>query len=144
MTTSLPIRTVPDVGDIVHLRPDHKDIRYYSDFKGEPTTYRVTSWMKAWVRPERPAPDPDSVEAVVAAMLQDILDDGNREFDCGKGPTRLQWCTQEEAEYVSVTGVCGHIWPVEDVVVVGKVAWSDKMIGEAREQAQRRVGEVLF
>jgi hypothetical protein len=95
--------------------------------------------MRAWKRPQ---PDPE--KGLFRNILQDILDEACREFDHGKGPTRLQWCHRYEAEYVTGSGVSGCCYLVEDVVCVGTVNWPKAHIDSERLSSYRNIGEVLF
>src|SRR5271157_4895617 len=106
---------VPDVGDLV-------------EYKGE--RYRVNSWMRERLkRPKTDLTDPTSLSGI----YEDILYESQQEVH-GK---KLRWCYQEEATYLSLSGVGGAVAPVDEVKVIGRVNWSPEHIEEARQQALR-------
>lgn len=64
--------------------------------------------------------------------------------DVGPDNCKLVFCLRDEAEYVSGSGVCGIIRRIEDVVVIGRVSWSEALIDEARRHAVRLVGKPIW
>ncbi|MBS3648761.1 hypothetical protein KEU06_08980 [Pseudaminobacter sp. 19-2017] len=136
MGTAL-VRFVPRIGDIIQLREDHPRAVEDAKWRQRPYTWRVTGYMKAHVR------KPSKLTGF-EAIIADILEESCREFDTGKGKTRLAWCDETQAEYVCGSGVAGCCYPIEDVVVVGRVKWKQSMIDEAAIRSRRNWGEVLF
>lgn len=120
----------PDVGTIVEYGQN--------SFRTEPARYRVSSWMRA-----APAPnlDPDD-------FIGQILFESCREFDTksDQGRRRMQFCLREEATHVSLTGICGAIAPIDQCKVVGMVEWTEALLAEERDHANRlgATHEMLF
>jgi hypothetical protein len=112
---------VPDVGDIVEYGGD---------------TYVVQSWLR---ERRRPKINPDEG---VAGFLDDIFYQAQQEI---KGK-KLEWCYQDEAQFLSLRGVGGTVAPVNEVKVVGKVNWNPEKIEEARRMAILMAdnGDVLY
>jgi hypothetical protein len=131
---------IPDVCDLIELRADHPQVR---PAPFGPSRWRVDGWLKSHTYVP---PTEDEMFSSLSVMLNHFLASGCREFDCGKGPTRLVSCTREEAEYVSGSGVDGCIWPIEDVVITGNLdgIWSAEQIADERRSALLSVGTVLF
>jgi hypothetical protein len=82
--------------------------------------FRVSSWLKRAKRQY--------------GMAQDV----------GPDRCKLVFCLRDSAEYIGGSGVCGIIRRVEDVVVIGRVSWSEEAIEEARRDAMRLVGEPIW
>ncbi|WP_315782287.1 hypothetical protein [Bradyrhizobium sp. SZCCHNPS1003] len=82
--------------------------------------FRVSSWLKRAKRQH--------------GMAQDV----------GPDNCKLVFCLRDEAEYVSASGVCGIIRRVEDVVITGRVPWSEEWIQESRSLAIRLVGKIVW
>lgn len=137
MSTAL-VKFVPRIGDIIQIRPDHPAAVKDMQWRQAPCRWRVTGYMKPW-KPRRPK-GPFSFSTV----LQSVLDNANREFDMGKGPTRLQWCGELEAEYVTGAGVSGCCYPLEDVIVVGRVKWGKAWLDYTTHSTISSWGKVLF
>lgn len=116
-TTAGGVRRIvaPEVGAIVEYGVDQ--------ISQKPRRYRVKSYLC------RVLERPDFGDDVIA----EILFDSCREFD----GSRMRWCLREEATHLSMTGICGSIARVEDCVVVGMVAWTEKLLDEARASAER-------
>jgi hypothetical protein len=85
-----------------------------------PHRYRVTSWMKRAKRQQ--------------GVAQDV----------GPDNCKLVFCLREQAEYVSGSGVAGIIRRVEDVVIIGRVSWSEATIDEERRHAIRLAGQPIW
>lgn len=51
---------------------------------------------------------------------------------------RISWCTQEEAQAVTGSGVAGCIAPISEITLLEMVPWSDEMIQEAHDSAVNR------
>jgi hypothetical protein len=117
---------VPDVGTIVEYGLD--------SFGKKPATYRVDSWLK-----EAPVPPPSDE---FSSMMSHILYSSAQKH--GADQKRLMWCTREEAEYLSLSGIAGAIARVDAVKVIGRVSWSEEMIDEQRRQALAFVGEIAY
>jgi hypothetical protein len=56
----------------------------------------------------------------------------------------LMFCARDEAVYVSGSGVCGVIVRVADVEVIGRVNWSPEALDQARNRAQRLIGQEVY
>jgi hypothetical protein len=113
----------PDIGDLFELP---------GDLPGSPPrAYRVDCWLKK-------APPP----APVPAWLADVVDTASGMH--GPDKCRLMFCTREEAEYVSGSGICGTIQRVSDITVTGRVRWSEESIEDQRSFANTLAGERLF
>lgn len=110
---------VPDIGDL-----------FTYDGRG----YRVTGWLKRMARPEPPAWD----RSPHKDRLDDILYESQQRL--GPDRERLMFCVREEAEYVGGAGVAGCIARVADVVVTGRVDWSEKELDHVRHEAACLVG----
>lgn len=134
---TLPIRRVPDVGEIVVARPGVKDERWLREHNGEPKRMRVGSWLKSWTPPKR-----DPKLGAFRNHLAKILDESNREFRVGTKTTRLVFCTREDAEFIETQD--GWTLPVADVEVVGAVGWDAETVEDHRRMALALVGEVVF
>lgn len=128
---------VPDVGTIIEV-DDPYQFRDDSKYNGPPKGkrhYRVNSWLKA-------APEPKSTNSnSLSDTINSILDQGHRRFNDNK---RLMWCSREEAEYLSCSGVSGAIIPVRDAKVIGRVNWSEDQIESHRNQANQLIGKMVF
>lgn len=111
-----PSINVPEVGAIVEYG--------FDPFTQKPRRYRVKSYLCRVVE------TPNFGDDVLGAILFESC----REVD----GSRMRWCLREEATHLSMTGTCGSIARVEDCVVVGMVGWTEKLLAEARESAERR------
>jgi len=100
---------VPNVGDIV-------------EYNGR--RYHVDGWLRERLPPQRS-------RTIMNNIINDILYETQQEIH-GK---KLRFCYQEEATYLSLSGVAGNIAPVDEVKVVGKVNWAPEHIEEARQGA---------
>lgn len=111
----------PDAGAIVEYG--------LNSFGTAPTTWRVKSWLRV-------APPLDTAQAT---WIDEILRESAVKVDtktaAGKQP--MQFCLQEEATHVSLTGICGAIAPIEKCKVLGMVDWPQSQLDEARESAVR-------
>lgn len=117
-----PATLVPRVGDT---------------FEHHGNRFRVTGWLCPAVRQEPPADE--------RSFWTDMIDDVLFETQQRVGPdrVRLRFCTPEEVVYVSGAGVCGCIVRIADVVVDGRVPWSDDALASHHESALRRAGTPL-
>jgi hypothetical protein len=106
----------PDVGAIVEYGLD--------SFGRKPQTWRVKGWMCTAERPKFAEDD----------WIGEILFDSCREF---KGNKRLRWCLREEAEYVTLTSICGAVAPIGECKVIGMVNWPKDQIDKDRDRAIR-------
>ncbi len=99
-------------------------------FNYEGRKYRLNSWLCP-VEPRQPSTD------VIGQLLDEIEAE-----ELAKNPNaqriKLRWCLPEEATYVSGSGVGGCVARLEDIEVVGMVAWSDADLAEAAASALRR------
>lgn len=111
---------VPDVGTIVEYGMD--------SFGKKPATYRVSAWLK-----EATPPPPSKYD-----FLNHLLYSTQQKV--GPDEKRLEFCTREQAEYLSLSGIAGAIARVGDVKVVGRVNWSEEMLADERAQALALVG----
>ena len=61
-------------------------------------------------------------------------------------PHGWQWCLKDEAEGVSLTGICGALAALDEVTVVGRVAWDKALIKRERDFAISlgKEGERIF
>ncbi|WP_189553055.1 hypothetical protein [Mesorhizobium sp. M8A.F.Ca.ET.021.01.1.1] len=136
MGTAL-VRFTPRIGDIVMLREDHphaiERAKYY-----RPDRWRVTGYMK------KHTPEPPKGDSFMDRLIRSILEEASREIDAGKGRTRLKWCDATQAEYITGSGIAGCIYPIEDVIVVGRVPWSESYLAYSEVSSRRNWGEVLF
>ncbi len=82
--------------------------------------YRVSCWMKRAKRQY--------------GIAQDI----------GPDRCKLVFCLRDQAEYVSGSGVCGIIRRVEDIVIIGRVSWSEEWIEEGRRHAVWLAGQPIW
>jgi hypothetical protein len=136
---NLPIKRVPDVGEIVRVRQGHPNEKWHTRHDGKPETMRVSSWLKSWTPPQR-----DPKLGHLRNRLAQILDESNREFEVGGKRTRLVFCTRDEAEFVECVGVGGFTFGINEVEVIGVVSWTAETIEQERQQALALVGEVVF
>jgi hypothetical protein len=88
--------------------------------------YRVNGWLKEQ-EPPTPRNDP------MSQMIADILFDTQQKIQ----GVRLRACSRKEATHVHGSGVCGIVALIAEVKVVGRVAWSEAMIDELRDSANR-------
>lgn len=107
MTANLPVRRVPDIGETFIHQGRH---------------YRVSAWLRA-APPPKPRP---GQRAWINALLW------STQQDCGPRNEKLMFCLREHAQYVEGVGVGGEIVAVEDVVVTGRVDWSEELLQSER------------
>jgi hypothetical protein len=81
-----------------------------------PRGYRVEGWLKRTERGRKVGPD-----------------------NCP-----LVFCSREEAEYVSGYGICGVIRRVADVVIDGRVSWSEEHLKGHRRRFALLIGTSVF
>ena len=108
-------------------------VEYGMDSFGKnPAKWRV----KSWLRVARPLP-------AEATWIDEILHEAAAEVDTktSAGKQRMEFCPQEEATHVSLTGICGAIAPIEKCKVLGMVDWSPEMLEQERLRAVR-MGEL--
>lgn len=120
----------PDVGSLVEYG--------MNSFNTGPAAYRVTAWMRA-APPPAFHPD-DFIGQILFEGCQEIRD------PCDGSKKRMQYCLQEEATHLALTGIAGAIAPIEMCKVTGMVNWPADQIEMSREKA-RRLGathEMLF
>jgi hypothetical protein len=108
-------------------------------FRYRGRTYRVTGWCK-------PMPPPAEPSAGERNFPRDLIDDllYTAQQEVGPDRCRLVCCGQDEAEYVCGVGVAGCIARLADIEVLGPVAWPLAQLDEAREQAERLAGTVIW
>ena len=125
---------VPDIGEIIvnEVSDNHTAVSY----SGERAKYRVSGWLKRYVRPA-PVTEEDKF---LDQLMSDIF---ARHADQDKATNQISVirCTREEAEFVTGSGVCGVIWPVRNATVVGKVSWDEAKIDQARQSYLRRISD---
>lgn len=126
--TTSPADTVP----AQKLRaPDAGALVEYgmNSFGTSPAHWRVKSWLRV-------APPLDKAEST---WLDEILHEAAAEVDTktAAGKQRMQFCPQDEATHVSLTGICGAIAPIEKCKVLGMVDWSPERLEEERLRAVR-------
>lgn len=153
--------TVPDIGDsFVYLMPGER--AYERRLR--------TRWHNAWLRVRKPSlarrlrdshraartfrvsgylkryePLPVTLEdAGVLGVAGLVLERAYAESKHGPDKCPLVFCSREEAEYVTGTGVCGVIVRVREVRVTGRVSWSEETLQSERDTARMLEGEVLF
>ncbi|MEU4576081.1 hypothetical protein [Nonomuraea sp. NPDC023979] len=97
------------------LTPDIGDT-----FTRDGRSYRVTGWLK---RSER-----------TGALARRL----------GPDSCPLQFCARDEAQYVSGYGICGVIVRVGDVVVTGRVPWTEDALASDRALAARLAGQRVY
>lgn len=112
--------TIPDICDRIKI-------------EGSDHCWRVTGWVK-----KSPPLDTSGLEDWEKEMHDQIAKERGP-----NAPPRLEWCTREEAEYVTGSGVCGIIKPIDQVKVVGRVEWPDEQIQEAHDRQKRRIGQSI-
>lgn len=112
--------STPDVGDL---------------FEHEGETLRVSGWLRVKAPPE--------VRAELRGLFAEVLEHLTFETARPQGPDRkpLEFCTRDDAEYVSGSGVAGRIVRVADVTVTGRVPWSQDVIDRERRTALAMVGQ---
>lgn len=110
----------PDVGSLVEYG--------MNSFNTGPAHYRVTGWMRV-APPPVLRPD-DFIGKILFDACQEIPDarDGHKK--------RMQFCLQEEATHLSLTGICGAIAPIEKCKVTGMVDWPADQIKKCRVRAE--------
>jgi hypothetical protein len=116
---------------------------YRRHVHAEEHTYRVTSWM----RRRQPRPEPqDEQSRLVREILDQLMAEEKIEGPRGHGPDRvpLEWCYREEAEYVCGYGVAGTIERVQDLRLIGRVSWAERLIDNERAHANALAGEPLI
>lgn len=116
------------IGDIVTVKSEKGDT-FWREYSGEPRRWRVSSYLKPAVLKAK-------------GIFDEILFQASQPL--GPDKCRLEWCSQEEAVYVSLVSTCGSTARVSDCTVVGRVDWSDKLLKSAEESANRLIGEVVF
>jgi hypothetical protein len=128
------LRGVPDVGDTFK----------HTDRWGHVSSYRVESWLRRRP-PRKPNDGPDEQTRLDEQILSELRAEGKIPPPRGAGPddVPLEWFRREEAEYISGYGVCGIILRVADVVVTGRVPWTEEVIEEHRRLALLLAGEAL-
>jgi len=128
--TTQGLATAPDVGSLVEYG--------MNSFKTGPAVYRVTAWMR--VAPPSVLHQDDFIGQILFEACQEIPD------ACGGGKNRLQFCLQEEATHLSLTGIAGAIAPIELCKVTGMVGWSTEQIEQGRKKAIRlgEAHEMIF
>ena len=114
MSTTKAKVLAPDVGDLVEYGLD--------SFGRRPATWRVDGWLR--IAPPRRALNADPRLDRIAALAT-------------TSERRRRWCVREEAEFVSLVGVCGAIAPVGECRVIGKVSWPQGAIDDERRLAMR-------
>lgn len=119
--------------DIVTVKSAPGD-RLWREWNDKPTRWRVKSYLKAAVKPE--------FADLASGMLEEIVFEACQKV--GPDAKRLVWCSQDEAEYLSLSGMCGGIARVADCEVVGRVPWSDEHVREAENHARNLIGEMIF
>lgn len=115
--------------DIVTVASEPGDSRW-REYDGKPRRWRVSSYLKP------------AVFKPLGGIFDEILFESCQES--GPDKCRLQWCSQDEAVYVSLTGVCGAIARVTDCEVVDRVNWMPDQIAEEEDHAKRLIGEMIF
>lgn len=116
----------PDVGALVEYGRN--------GFNTGPGEYRVSGWLRRYVAKPCGCSITDS-------LIQEILNDERAQRCCwndGVLPERFEWCLREEATHLGLSGICGAIAPVEEVVVTGMVEWTEELLAYARESAVQR------
>jgi len=117
---------VPDIGDRIEYKGDN---------------YAVTGWMRE--RPKRKKLDERLEEQREWEIL---LDDVEYEAQQSVHGKKLEWCFRDEAQFVTYTGACGGVAPINEVKVIGKVNWPPEMLQRKREEAKIMAEdrEILF
>ncbi len=82
--------------------------------------YRVSNWLKP-----QPNPRPSSRRV-------------------GPDNVPLVFCVQDEAVYVSGSGVGGCIARIADITIDGRVDWSEETFERSRRSAAYLVGQEIF
>ncbi len=115
--------------DVVVVKDGHQ---IHKEYDGTLTRWRVESYLKKAKKPRFKE----------SQWLDEILYSGCQE--CGPDKKRLVWCSQEEAQYVSLVGVCGSIARVKDCRVVGRVPWTEEHIKQKEDSAKSFIGQMIF
>lgn len=80
-----------------------------------------------------------SAEPQVDPWLADLLAEWDAEdaasVPAGMRRIKLRYCLPEEAEFVSGSGVCGCLAPIDEIELDGMVEWSEKDLAEHHERA---------
>lgn len=113
----------------------------------EVQTWRVQSYMKAEVADEdfiRGCCDGTALSEIMTEML---VEEYHAELTARKASgsaelkrIKLVYCLPEEAEYLSLTGVCGAIAPISECKKIGVVGWDNERIDNERDKALKRAG----
>jgi hypothetical protein len=116
------------IGDIVTVKSEKGDT-FWREYNDEPRRWRVKSYLKPAVLKTK-------------GIFDKILFEASQE--AGPDGCRLEWCSQEEAVYVSLTGVGGATAKISDCTIVGRVEWPEELLRSAEDSARRLIGEVVF
>jgi hypothetical protein len=92
--------------------------------------YRVTGWYCPRTPPKLTK---DNMHDNMNDILSQILWDAGDDFD------KMRPCQRKDATHVTGSGVSGIFEPIEDVAVVGRVAWSPEMIQQEKNDWNKRV-----
>lgn len=80
-----------------------------------------------------------SAEPQVDPWLSDLFAEWEAEeaakVPIGMRRIKLRYCLPEEAEFVTGSGVCGCIAPIDEVELDGMVEWSESELAEHHERA---------
>lgn len=112
----------PDIGAIVEYGLD--------SFGKEPRRYRVSAWIR-----EAPVPEfkeEDWLEQILFEACQGLKDRSDGKLK------RMQFCLRHEATHLSLSGIAGAIAPISLCKVIGKVAWEEALLEDARRSANRK------
>lgn len=98
--------------------------------------YKGSTWRVGGFLKEAPKPaDPNN-------WIAQILFEAQQEI--GPDNKRLMFCEQNEAEYLSLVGVCGAVARLSECEFVEVVGWSQDVIKEQQESYKHLIGEVIF
>lgn len=108
-------------------------------FGNKPATWRVNSYMKSVIYDENYILASSCVDNV---MQEIVFEEYRTELDerIASGFTRLTkirlvYCTAEEADYVTLSGICGAIASVSECKKVGVANWPSERIKQSHEDA---------
>lgn len=94
------------------------------------TTWRVDGFLKETIKPKS------------EHWLDQVLFEAQQKI--GPDNKRLTFCIKEEAEYLSLVGVCGAVAKPLDCKKVGVVGWTEEFKQERRKSYENLIGEVVF
>lgn len=109
------------------------DIAEGVEYKGN--KYRVTGWLKDYV-PKPLIKKDDNMPDEIFQIFVDLRKKRNKE-------KRYEWCLREEAQYVTIYAVCGHVAKINEVKRAGYyIDWPEEFIQDAKNRQEKLIGEI--